>query len=179
MNNQGFTLMELLITVLILGILTSVAVPQYTRSLERSRATEAMTGLKALNDAVYAYAAERDSSDMCPRSFRKLLISLPGEISADGSTITTNDFVYTLGGATGALVPGTDCPGVLASRRGGTKYDYIIWNPYVVGTAGKGTALACTSPGGKASSLAVCESLNLYTVNASPYLSVENPDEGN
>ncbi len=177
MNTKGFTLMELLITVLILGILMSMALPQYTRSLERSRATEAMTGLKALNDAVYAYAAERDGEDRCPASFNKLLITLPGDLGEDGSTLTTNDFVYRLNAATGALVPGTDCPGVTATRRGGAKYDYVIWNPYVVGTAGKGTSLACTSPGNQKTSLAVCESLNLYTQDASPYAPVEVPEE--
>lgn len=177
MNRKGFTLMELLITVLIIGILTSIALPQYTRSLERSRATEAMTGLKALNDAVYAYAAERDSSDMCPASFSKLLISLPGTISEDGTILTTRDFRYLLGAATGALVPGTDCNGVVAQRLGGTKYDYIIWNPYIVGTAGKGSSLACTSPGEIPESIAVCESLGLYTENTSPYVLTPNPGD--
>ncbi len=38
--NKGFTLIELMITVLIVGILASVALPQYTRALERSRAAE-------------------------------------------------------------------------------------------------------------------------------------------
>ena len=169
MNTKGFTLMELLITVLILGILMTIALPQYTRSLERSRATEAMTGIKALNDAVYAYAAERDSSNMCPDSFRRLLITLPGTLSTSGDVITTKDFTYTLNAATSALVPGTDCPGVVAQRQGGSKYDYIIWNPYVVGTAGQGVSLACTSPSGETSSIDVCESLGLYTAGATPY----------
>lgn len=40
---QGFTLIELLVVVVIVGILSAIAMPQYQKSLEKSRAAEAMT----------------------------------------------------------------------------------------------------------------------------------------
>ena len=52
MNKKGFTLIELLVVVLIIGILSSVALPQYTKAVEKSRMTEAWSTLKTINDAL-------------------------------------------------------------------------------------------------------------------------------
>ena len=49
---KGFTLIELLVVVLIIGILSSVAMPQYTKAVERSRCAEAESVLGSLRVAV-------------------------------------------------------------------------------------------------------------------------------
>ena len=61
MKNKGFTLIELLVVVLIIGILAGVALPQYTKAVEKSRATEAITLLSNIAKAETVYALGTNS----------------------------------------------------------------------------------------------------------------------
>ncbi len=154
---KGFTLVEILVVVLIIGILSSVALPNYKRSIEKTRATEAMSTVKAVNDGVYAYAAERNK---CPETFKKILISVPGELDSSGTIVTSKYFEYYLNAAGNAPIPGTECGGVVAQRIGG---EYALWNPYATMESGKRT-MACTAS--SKAGIGVCKSLGIYTTTA-------------
>ncbi len=55
MNKKAFTLIELLVVVLIIGVLSAIALPQYTRSVEKSRAAEALILVRSIADANQRY----------------------------------------------------------------------------------------------------------------------------
>lgn len=157
--SAGFSLVEMLMVVLIIGVLTAVALPNYARSIEKSRATEAMNLIKALNDAVYAYAAEHNT---CPESFSKLLVEVPGTPNTAGTEVSGKYFTYKLNAATRAVVPGTTCGGIVAERL--DQDVYRIWNPY--SNTGERRTLACNGTSAQAQS--TCKALGIYTT-ATPF----------
>ncbi len=54
-KNQAFTLIELLVVVLIIGILAAVALPQYQKAVEKSKATQALTLINSVFNAAENY----------------------------------------------------------------------------------------------------------------------------
>ncbi len=54
-RESGFTLAELMVTVAILGTVSALAVPSYFNMVERGRATEARSNLKAIQMAESVY----------------------------------------------------------------------------------------------------------------------------
>lgn len=71
---KGFTLIELLVAVLIIGILAAIAVPQYQKAVEKSRATEALSMLKSVFQAANAYYLANGS---WPTQFNQLDTDIP------------------------------------------------------------------------------------------------------
>ncbi len=60
MRNRAFTLIELMIVVAIIGILASIAIPNFTKFQCRSKQTEGKTGIFLVARAEEAYFAEFD-----------------------------------------------------------------------------------------------------------------------
>ena len=87
-KNAGFTLIELLVVVLIIGILAAVALPQYEKAVEKSRAAEGMSVLKSLAVGMEEYILANGS---LPKSISDLSI-IPAGLNAgsDGFFNGTN-----------------------------------------------------------------------------------------
>jgi len=55
---KAFTLVELLIVIIIIGILATIAVPQYNKMVEKAKWAESPSVLSAINKAMVIYYAE-------------------------------------------------------------------------------------------------------------------------
>lgn len=51
-KRNGFSLIELMMVVIIIGILVTIAIPNYSRSVERAKCAQAMGTLKSLRNAM-------------------------------------------------------------------------------------------------------------------------------
>ena len=55
MRKNGFTLIELMIVVIIIGVLANLALPQYKQAIEKARATEAVLMFSHMRTAEFLY----------------------------------------------------------------------------------------------------------------------------
>lgn len=74
MTKRGFTLIELLVVVLIIGIFSAVALPQYTKAVEKSRLFSYVPFAKTLKEAAEVYYM---ANGQYPVSFADLDVNVP------------------------------------------------------------------------------------------------------
>jgi type II secretion system protein G len=84
---KGFTLTELLAVIVIVGILSSIALPNYLSQLNRTRQNEAASSITQLQNAIVAFA---DENGIYPTSWKDL--NEVAAIMTPSGITTQNDF---------------------------------------------------------------------------------------
>ena len=95
-NKHGFTLMELLVVVIIIGVLAAIAVPGYMRAVEKSRAAGA---IQTLSDIAKAESDYYNARSKYTNDFGDLVLTMTDENTmedADHSSYKTKFFTYNL-----------------------------------------------------------------------------------
>ncbi len=124
---KGFTLIELLVVVLIIGILSAVALPQYTKAVEKSRAAEALQMLRYLHQQQQVCILEQ--GDNCDtRTFDSMGAELPGGLTchtdSDTETCCNKHWCYSSNGVSWGDRCAASVGNVLAARVDGIPGDW-------------------------------------------------------
>lgn len=119
MNKQGFTLIELLVVVLIIGILAAIALPQYMKAVEKSRAAEAIGLIQTVARAEKLYKL---SNGEYTNDLEALDIEMPNICGFVSYASNFDIRVSTVGD----INAGADTFAIRAERRRNTDKYYII-----------------------------------------------------
>ena len=117
-NRSGFTLIEMLIVIIILGILAMVIVPQITVSQDDAKVNTLKTNLQGVRSAIELYMVQHNNT-------------YPGVKKTDGSGANVADAAESLTAFTAQMTQFTDATGKVSA----TQTAAYPFGPYIKGGA--------------------------------------------
>jgi type IV pilus assembly protein PilE len=88
-KSSGFTLLEIIIVIIIVGVLASLALPRFFSTIEYSRSTESLTALTTIRQSLERCYLQKNGTYVGCNSFSNLDIE-------DPSTSPNAHFTYTV-----------------------------------------------------------------------------------
>ena len=96
-SKKGFTLLEILVVVLIIGILAAIALPQYKKSVFKSKMAEVNLAIYAAKENIETYMAVRDFTGTTYFTGKNAAINdveMPGDCATQNQYCNTDNFKY-------------------------------------------------------------------------------------
>jgi general secretion pathway protein G len=144
-NQKGFTLIEILIVVIILGILAAIVIPEFSSATSDSRHSALASTVQSLKTQLQAYRLQHKDQLPPPAQFWNLLTNVsdadgnvPPAAGQDPYGPYMSEAVHNSLNSLTSVVDGLTAPGGQASSSCGYQYDYTGGSGKIWGTDSDG-----------------------------------------